>query len=384
MNLHSVKEGESLSDIAALYDADEMTLAESNELKGRGLTVGEQLLILKPTRSYHIKRKEDTERLSRRFGIQREEITAASPWILDSGYREGTVGVKYPRRPYGMAAANGYFYKGCDEGLFRRAIPYLTYVTFAALRIDEVGKELIFSPREMITLAKENGIIPLVKVFDKRKNKDYSMRAIESGFADRMIEYAGELGAEGISLDLCGEMEDTSAFLVELRKRMIGKDMILITECDERTPYSAVDFSDGATLSLLKEGKDPFIEVGERLGAFAMAAEGAKTFVELPTLALSEGEGYGIKELLCEVYRQRGRLEEKGSEILSYRDRRGKEFLIPSLKYTKAILDLVSEYGFMGISFDIGRTPLNFLLLYNALFKTIKSGRVSSRAGYNL
>jgi hypothetical protein len=38
----------------------------------------------------------------------------------------------------------------------------------------------------------------------------------------------------------------------------------------------------------------------------------------------------------------------------------------------------------MGISFDIGKTPLNFLLLYNALFKTIKSGGVSSRAGYNL
>jgi hypothetical protein len=43
-----------------------------------------------------------------------------------------------------------------------------------------------------------------------------------------------------------------------------------------------------------------------------------------------------------------------------------------SLENLKAKLGLVSELGFLGVSFDISRTPINELLLLRSLFNTVK------------
>ena len=163
-------------------------------------------------------------------------------------------------------------------------------------------------------------------------------------------------------------------FLLELRKRLLGCDLILITEVSEESPSYLSEYADGSILSFGKYGepKRSFAE-GEAAAyvRYATECEGSKTFVELPCLALAH-EGYiPIGEALARA--RRGGCEimnDEGSLYSFFEHKRWGGHTFPSLKNIKATLDCVHEYGYMGISFDIMRTPLSHLMMYNALFGT--------------
>jgi hypothetical protein len=54
-----------------------------------------------------------------------------------------------------------------------------------------------------------------------------------------------------------------------------------------------------------------------------------------------------------------------------------------SLNGIKRRLDLGAELGYMGISFDIGRCPLPYLLTYDSLFKSVGYANVERRVRCN-
>ena len=57
----------------------------------------------------------------------------------------------------------------------------------------------------------------------------------------------------------------------------------------------------------------------------------------------------------------------------SYRGRGGEEITVEfeSLENIKAKLKVLGELGYMGICFDVGRTPVAHLMAYSALFSGI-------------
>jgi hypothetical protein len=46
-------------------------------------------------------------------------------------------------------------------------------------------------------------------------------------------------------------------------------------------------------------------------------------------------------------------------------------------------MDLMSELGYMGISFDIARCPLSYLLMYDSLFKSVGYANVDKKVRCN-
>lgn len=384
MKIHTVREGETPESIAALYDVDKAILCDTNGIGDEMPAVGEELLILKPTRTFRLRAGEGVEGLTYRFGVKESEVRAANPRLSDTMAVGGVVSLRQEARPYGMAATNGYFYKGCRLSALKAALPSLTYVTFACAYVSDEGIKEIFSPEKEKRLAEDAGVIPIVKIFERRAQPDFSEKAIASGFADEIVRFAKARKYFGVALELPSsiEAERINGFLVELRKRMIGSDLILITEWDGEPPYSSVDYSDGCVLGWNVDPERNTERVKSSLSDFATASEGAKTFVELPSFGLLGEDFFEIRELTETIRRSRGKFEYSDeSGLLKFKDKKGKEGFVPSLKYIKAILDSVSEYGFMGIAFDVGRIPLPFLLLYNALFKTIKSFGAHSSGG---
>jgi hypothetical protein len=160
---------------------------------------------------------------------------------------------------------------------------------------------------------------------------------------------------------------------------MIGSDLILITEYDKGSPPSLVDYSDGSVfLSDISEGRVFDRDKRGELEDFASVSEGAKTFIELPVFGMERGAPKSISEVIRHARKNKiPILYDEKSKLHYFTDREENTTYFPSLEYIKAILDLVREYGFMGISFDIGRIPINFILAYNSLFKTIRGCRVN-------
>ena len=68
--------------------------------------------------------------------------------------------------------------------------------------------------------------------------------------------------------------------------------------------------------------------------------------------------------------------------LLSHFDSRKQgEYRYTSLSGIRALLELMNEFDYMGICFDIMRTPLSHLMMYDSMFKTSYHTNVRSREG---
>lgn len=367
MKIHTVRAGERISDIAKLYGVSEETLRRHNTIERDTICEGEELLILIPTRTYMTKPKDSPNGVAARFGITPAALVKNNPELSESKMPR-TLTLKYAPPSYGSAAANGYFYKGCSGSRLVKALPYLTYATFAEALITERGCIKIFDASDAIKLCKNSAVVPLVKFFDKRDEQIW-----DSEIAEAMIEYAKKGGFYGITLELSlNTPNKTEELLLRLREKMIGNDLILISEIDGIPNSRLIDYSDGCCL--LKESPQPSQDYIRSLSLLSEASQSAKTFVELPAFGAFEKEYIQINEAQNLARRSEATIETDEATLLSSFDTKRKGRIIyPSLRYIKAILDAVNEYGYMGVSFDISRIPPSYLYAFGSLFKVLKS-----------
>ncbi len=391
MQIHIKSPDEQLSDIAEKYGISEENIRMINEISDGEPADGEELLILTPTRSYTVQQGDTPDRIALRFGIRKSDIYSLNPWIEKNEIRQGqTLALKYGERPGGMAVANGYFYKGCSEKMLHRAMPYLTYITFAGAVADERGVRRSADFKGEVELTSKEKKIPLIRVYDRYTDR-YKRGGDLNEFAKKLIDIALEGGYKGIVLDSCplkDSAEEFSAFLMILRKLMIGCDLILITEINEESPIEFSEYADGSVMYYPKYAMDEAasFEDGEKriMSDFACRGESAKTFIDLPSLARREKEYATIGEMMKMARRQGCSIEHNESTLLSHiRDRKQGEYSFSSLRNIKALLDLTSELDYMGVCFDIMRTPLSYLMMYNSMFKTSYFNSVRTREGCN-
>ena len=384
MHVHTLCDGETLASVAKKYGISEKTLRASNALTDKNTAIGEELLILTPTRTYVVKRGDTPERLMLRFGISGRDLYAQNPTICERGLIVGDeIAIKYDGASYGMGASNGYFYKGCSLSALKRALPYLTYVTFGSAIEDSGEIYKYFDDTEAKNVAIENGKIPLLRIY--RSNPAPQGTDSAHALCDAMIGAAIAGNYKGIVLPECS-FDGYDEFLVELRGKMIGCDLILISEISEGSSTALNEYSDGSVLSYEKYALEspPTFSNGERrvYSDFACNAESSKTFISLPSMA-KWGRGYcSIGDAISTAVQYGCKIDTDGESLISsfYSERRG-QFRFASLKNIKATLDLIFEYGFMGISFDIMRAPITHLLMYNNLFRTAHVTSVRASEG---
>ena len=370
MKIHTTRRGEKIEDIAKEYEVNQENIRMINNLQDEP-AIGEELLIQAPTRSYKTIYGDTAERIALRFGIRKGDIYALNPWMTGRELEVGeTLTLKTADRKKGMSVANGYFYQGCSGEKLLRAMPYLTYVSFASAKGDKTGVHTTFDTKKEVELCIKNSKIPLVRVFDGYKERYNSDNEL-SEFAEELIKLALDGGFKGIVLDACSlsdSAEKFSSFLMILRKLMIGCDLILITEINENSPLEFSEYADGSVLYYPKYAMDNSLsfDEGERKVIGDFACKGFMSIDEAQQIARRRG---------CEI-------ETNKNTLLScFSDRKQGECHYTSLSGIRSILELVDEFDYMGVCFDIMRTPLSHLMMYDSMFKTSYGTTVRSREG---
>lgn len=388
MQIHITQEGESIKDIAEKYGVCEENIRVNNALLDGEPAVGEELLVLIPTRTYTAKRGDSIDRISLRFGARKRDIMAMNPHLSGESINVGqTITLRSSERPYGMAVANGYFYNGCPKDKLERAMPYLTYLTVAGYAADERGIRKLFSDKSIVEAAKAANKIPLIRIFDGYAERYKDERARKS-FGDELVDIAKTGGYKGIVLNSCKDRslcEEYTSFILDMRKKMMGLDLILITEIDADSPLGYSEYADGSVMCYPKYAFDnpKSFDDGERrvLADFACHGESAKCFIDLPSLARS-GEGYtAIAEALKKARRENKEIKNDENMLISSFNCGRDEWRYSSLKNIQGLLELAGEYDYSGVCFDIMRTPVSHLMMYNAMFKTAYHTRVRSPEG---
>lgn len=379
MQIHRVAKGESVFGIARRYGVPAASIIEVNGLENPdALSVGQELLILTPRRVYTARSGDSVGSVARRFGMKKEELYAANPSLLyeDRLYDGQVLALGYGDARLGMAASCGYVFSGCSEEAIMRALPYLTYLTVAAIAVRGDKVERLFDGERVVKIAKEHGKVPILRVFLDGCGERYRDG---DGFAEKLIGLAREGGYAGLALSVPeGDVEAQvyEEFLLNLRKRMIGSGLILFCEAVCGRDYGYAELADGCVLSCAPPADDRAKNERRAFESYAEEAESSKTFMDITSFAVVGGEYLDYATAVRTAAKVGAEIRHNAGRGLCeyrYRGRGGEEIAVEfeSLENIKAKLDLVGDLGYMGISFDVGRTPIAHLMAYSALFSGI-------------
>ena len=153
--------------IAREYGIPPSRIITDNLLDKPGnLTVGEDLLILFPTKTHTVRGGENLDYLTSLYGISRGEIFRNNPILggLTTIYPGQVLNIEYEEPPLGEISLLGYAYPTIDTAVLRRTLPYLTYLSVFSYGIRNDGTLIVPEgpPSELIVLSKEYETVPLL------------------------------------------------------------------------------------------------------------------------------------------------------------------------------------------------------------------------------
>ena len=380
MHIHTVKPGDTVFKIAREYATSPMKIIENNELSNPDrLTPGEKLLILTPTRTYTVRGSDTLKRIADRFGVKYNSLLAKNPALRGSDkiYPGQLLTVKEDTPRYGVAAANGYYYKGTPRDRLSLCIPYLSYITVAAGRREGDEVALLFDDTEVLDIARERGVIALLRVYDGQTD-------FTDSYIDNLILLAKTHGYGGITLAAYtaarSAPEKFGEFIIRLKEALSENDLLLFLEIDANSDCATPDGCDGYVLMYEKccLDKIPSFKDGEMrvVEDFISKKEPSRAYIDIPSFGYTDGEEIMPEDAVRLAHTSGQEITYDGEKMVCHfsynRYRGGKKESVSvfydSLENIKAKLSLVGELGLMGISFDIAHIPTSTLMMFEATF----------------
>ncbi len=383
MHIHTVKTGDTVFKIARQYATSPMKIIENNSIADPDrLTVGQKLLIMTPTRTYTVRGTDTLARIADRFGIDVRTIKAHNPSLAggDRLYPGQILSIKQDAPRYGMASANGYLGRGTDRERLATALPYLSYLTIPAGAWDGERIRERDDNGTLIKYARDSKIIPMMRVYD---DTGYAM---DEKYANALLKSAKDGGYGGITLASYGAMRKDakgfSEFLHRLCRMTMDSDLLLFVEIDGNSELLEIgDVCNGYVMMYerapMTDIKNAGVAEWELLHRAAELFEPSKTSIEIPSCAYVGGSAVPVEKMPALAYR--------GGHEIEYDDSMGicrfthnsytggkkevSEVVWESPEGIKAKLDTVGELGLMGMHFDIGSMPSEYLLMWNAMFR---------------
>jgi LysM repeat protein len=90
MQIHTTEEGQTIKEISKIYTVDEDLIRAVNKIEGKP-TVGEEILILTPSRSYRVQYGDTADKISLRFGTRESVLAAMNPHVSTEKLQQGEI-----------------------------------------------------------------------------------------------------------------------------------------------------------------------------------------------------------------------------------------------------------------------------------------------------
>lgn len=394
MQVHRTKPEESIYDIAKEYGVSPIKIAEDNDVEIRGcLPPGRELLILTPSRSYNVKSDDTLDKIAIRFKTSKEALLRLNRELrgLEKLYQGQLLTIKDSTPNQGMIAVNGYIYMDTPRERIVSLMPYLSYVTVCSAVYRDGSIHTIFPSDEAVAIAKGYGRIPIVRIYlTELPGLDE-----EKDFAGSVELLAHSHGFSGVTLSSLNsktnDKKRMESIVLSLRKQLMQSDLILFAEGDIESETSYMEYADAGILTYDKLHKPniPTFSDGERAAFenFAYSQESCRAFVEIPSFAYSGGRYVEKREAMRITDKKRGIIEnddERKIQTASYGKHKKTDIIYESLENTIAKLGLISELGYMGVCFDIGRVAIADLMAISSMFDVISRPAMAPKACHDM
>ena len=361
MQIHRVKRGQTLYSIAREYGLSPKKLAEINGIKNPDkITVGRELLILFPKRTYTARRGDTLDGISRRFSLEKDEVFKSNPTLCgqDKIYPEEILCLGYCDRGGSAALAEGYIYNGCPRERLALTMPYLSSVCPSSLVYERGRLRPIFNFNARDIRCPEKKVNQRIYSGTPHSEGELCERT-----ADIFINAAIDAGATGITLAMPRAVKESGfeAFLSYMKNAAKEKNMTLSLESSGEIPEAVGKIPDRLIITDSGEAtRNLYNSLCEGFGA-------SKIMMDISPFATLGGEPIPIDEALM-LADEKGiplELSDEGELTGIYRE---KELVLPSMKKTKAKLDLIGELGLLGAIIDVMRCPMSTLMMLSSLY----------------
>ena len=383
MQIYRTKDNEDVYTVAREFGISPMKISEDNEISMRAaLPNGRELLIIQPTRTYNVKGSDTLDGISRKFCVSKETLKRMNPELKghERLYSGQLLTVKAEGSGYGMISTNGYLYRGCKTERLLRIMPYLSYVTVCSAIYKDGRIYNTFTPDETVSIVKSHARIPLLRIYLTKMPGDNEI----TDFVNSAVILARSGGFGGITLSsLCCIEKDSdkrAKLVLALRRALMENDALLFAEGDLEQDCGYIEYANAGILTYDKLHKKeiPNFADGEAatMTRFAENTETSRAFLEISSFAYSGNRYIEKKDAMRITDRRHGDLQcddERKIIICRYGKGNHREITYESLENTKAKLLMISELGFLGVSFDIGRVCLSDIMMTSTMFEIIGS-----------
>ncbi len=177
MNIHIVKSGDTVSSIARQYGVPQFVATTLNNLENLpNLVVGQALLILNPTQYHTVNEGETVYSIAQQYGVSVNRLYRNNPILRGQNivYPGQTLVITYESDRTRRIDVNGYAYPFIDRNLLRSTLPYINFMTPFTYGITQSGGLVDLDDEELIALANEYGVTPLMHLSTLTEQGNFS------------------------------------------------------------------------------------------------------------------------------------------------------------------------------------------------------------------
>lgn len=164
MVIHVVQPGDSLYRIAQTYQTPLQLLIQQNELhEPYRLTPGQTIVVPQPVQVHTVRQGETLSGIAAQHNTTVLALLQNNPQLGggDRIWPGQTLVVSYGAK-LGTFAVNGYAYPNIDQRVLRKTLPYLTYLSVFSYGFDSLGRILPQNAETLTRMARQYGVLPLL------------------------------------------------------------------------------------------------------------------------------------------------------------------------------------------------------------------------------
>ncbi|WP_257351799.1 glycosyl hydrolase family 18 protein [Pseudalkalibacillus decolorationis] len=248
MQIHVIKQGQSLWGISQLYSVPYPRLVDINALEQPGqLAMGQTLLV--PTQNrYTVQQGDSFYSIASKTGVSILELRQANPQITGNVLYPGQV-LRIPQKPKPTTLVNAFaepYPKTVDYA--RTAAKALSWLSIFSYHVDAAGNLRPLEDETLLQVAKSNGVKPLLTITNIKEGADFdtelattilTSEQVQNTLINNVLTTMNQKGYSGVNVDFeflgIENKERYNQFLRKLVQKLRPQGYIVTTAVAPKT-----------------------------------------------------------------------------------------------------------------------------------------------------